>query len=193
MFLDSGMIVSTRGRDESQNMEIFARENGKERNYPIVVLVNEGSASASEIVAGALQDNMRALILGTKTFGKGSVQTILPLSDGSGLRLTTARYYTPNGDSIQLKGIQPDIEIPFIPPDKDNDKEEGGAIEPHFLREEDLKGHMMNDEAVVEEPDEEEVSLEEAAERLLKRDNQVRLAMQLLETWDVFTRIKTGS
>ncbi|MFP4037395.1 MAG: S41 family peptidase [Desulfobacteraceae bacterium] len=191
MFLDSGMIVSTRGRDESQNMEIFARENGRERNYPIVVLVNEGSASASEIVAGALQDNMRALILGTKTFGKGSVQTILPLSDGSGLRLTTARYYTPNGDSIQLKGIRPDIEMPFIPPDKDNDKE-GEAIEPHFFREEDLKGHMMNGE-VVEEPDEEEVSLEEAAERLLKRDNQVRHAMQLLETWDVFTRIKTGS
>ncbi len=190
LFLDSGMIVSTKGRDESQNMEIFARDNGHERDYPIVALVNEGSASASEIVAGALQDNRRALILGTKTFGKGSVQTILPLSDGSGLRLTTARYYTPSGHSIQLKGIHPDIEMPFDPPEE----KEGQEARPHFIREEDLKGHMRNDEGGGEEEggEESQSARDEAAVRLLERDNQVRHALQLLETWDVFTRIKTA-
>ena len=100
LFLDSGSIVSTKGRNEAQNMEVSASRNEKPRNYPIIVLVNGGSASAAEILAGALQDNKRALILGTRTFGKGSVQTILPLSDGSGLRLTTAKYYTPSGKSI---------------------------------------------------------------------------------------------
>ena len=89
------MIVSTKGRESSQDMSATAHKNKTHRTYPIIVLVNGGSASAAEMGAGALQDNKRALILGTKTFGKGSVQTIIPLSDGSGLRLTTARYYTP--------------------------------------------------------------------------------------------------
>ena len=116
LFLDSGLIVSTKGRNEAQNMVVSAHKIEKVRDYPIIALVNGGSASAAEILAGALQDNKRALILGTKTFGKGSVQTILPLSDGSGLRLTTAKYYTPNGKSIQLSGITPDINLKFIPP-----------------------------------------------------------------------------
>src|SRR6185369_2136351 len=109
LFLDAGMIVYTDGRLENQKQKYFARRPGSYIDFPMVVLVNGGTASASEIVAGALQDHKRAVILGTTTFGKGSVQTILPLDDNSALRLTTARYYTPSGRSIQATGIVPDI------------------------------------------------------------------------------------
>lgn len=110
-FIDDGLIVYTEGRDPESKMKFSARKGNKEPHYPIVVLINGGSASASEIVSGALQDHGRALIMGTQSFGKGSVQTIIPLADDAGLRLTTARYYTPNGRSIQAKGITPDIEV----------------------------------------------------------------------------------
>jgi carboxyl-terminal processing protease len=156
----------------------------------MIVLVNEGSASASEIVAGAMQDNKRALILGTKTFGKGSVQTILPLSDGSGLRLTTARYYTPSGNSIQLKGIVPDIEFPFVPSSQDEEEKK----RPHFLREKDLKGHMPNEvdsDKTSSDQSVEEGELDERAEEILERDNQVRHALQLLKSWSLFSQIRT--
>jgi carboxyl-terminal processing protease len=190
LFLDSGLIVSTRGRNESQDMEVPAHKNEKPRNYPIIVLVNGGSASAAEIVAGALQDNKRALVLGTKTFGKGSVQTILPLSDGSGLRLTTAKYYTPSGKSIQLSGITPDIKVEFVPP---VDKEEKEKL--RFLREEDLKGHIPNEtgEGLDKKKSEEDRKEDERVKILLERDNQVRHALQLLQTWNIFSQIKTLS
>jgi len=114
VFLKSGIIVSTRGRTKSMETKAIAKNDGNEPTCPIVVLVNEGTASAAEIVAGALQDNGRALIVGAQTFGKASVQTVIPLEDGSALKLTTARYYTPKGRSIQAEGIKPDIVVKYI-------------------------------------------------------------------------------
>ncbi len=111
LFLDKGEIVSTRSRNEQDNVKYSAHPGDITNGLPIVVIINEGSASASEIVAGALQDHHRAIILGEKSFGKGSVQTVIPLGDFGAMRLTTARYYTPSGRSIQAKGIEPDIEV----------------------------------------------------------------------------------
>jgi carboxyl-terminal processing protease len=185
MFLDSGVIVSTKGRTGSHDIEARAHKNSRPRHYPMIVLVNGGSASAAEIVAGALQDNKRAMILGSRTFGKGSVQTILPLSDGSGLRLTTARYYTPSGKSIQSSGITPDIEITFVAPEKDAKKKT-----PRFIREEDLKGHMVGDGTLENKKKEKksETEKEKKARELLEKDNQVRHALQLLKSWAVFKK-----
>jgi len=191
LFLDSGVIVSTKGRESANNIQATAHKDEKRRNYPIIVLVNGGSASAAEIVAGALQDNKRALILGTRTFGKGSVQSILPLSDGCGLRLTTARYYTPSGKSIQSSGITPDIEIPFIAPD-----ETAPAPSPQFIREENLKGHMLQETEHPKAPPKEGGATEEKdgkVKTLLEKDNQVRQALQLLKSWSVFSKIRVES
>jgi carboxyl-terminal processing protease len=137
-FIDRGEIVSTRGRNAEETQRYSARQLGMSKGKPVVVLINGGSASASEIVAGALQDHKRATILGTRSFGKGSVQTILPLGQNNGaLRLTTARYYTPSGRSIQAKGIDPDVQILQDVPDelKGRDDTKGEAA---------LKGHLKN-------------------------------------------------
>ncbi len=111
LFLDKGEIVSTRSRNEADTVKFMATEGDIAKDLPIVVMINEGSASASEILAGALQDHHRAIVLGEKSFGKGSVQTVMPLGDFGAMRITTARYYTPSGRSIQAKGIEPDIEV----------------------------------------------------------------------------------
>lgn len=111
LFLDQGEIVSTRSRNEEDTIRYSAKKGDIAANLPMVVLVNDGSASASEIVAGALQDHKRAIILGEKSFGKGSVQTVVPLGKYGAMRLTTARYYTPSGRSIQAKGIEPDVVV----------------------------------------------------------------------------------
>lgn len=111
LFLEKGEIVSTRSRNEADTVKFMANEGDIAKGLPIVVIINEGSASASEILSGALQDHHRAVILGEKSFGKGSVQTVIPLRDYGAMRITTARYYTPSGRSIQAKGIEPDIEV----------------------------------------------------------------------------------
>ena len=188
IFLDSGIIVSTKGRNGAQDMVVKAQKNDHPRNYPIIALVNSGSASAAEIVAGALQDNKRALILGTKTFGKGSVQTIIPLSDGSALKLTTARYYTPSGRSIQVSGITPDIQLEFIPRKSKDEKKKKKRV---FLREKDLRGHIGEEYPEKNKSQELNLMDDEKVRRLVKRDNQVRQALQLLQNWNKFSQINS--
>jgi carboxyl-terminal processing protease len=184
-FIDSGLIVSVEGRKEDQKLKFYAHPNGNLARYPLVVLVNGGSASGAEIVAGAIQDHGRGIIVGTQTFGKGSVQTIIPLKDGSGLRLTTARYYTPNGRSIQAKGIGPDI---VVKPSKPEDEKEG--VTPKFPAEKDLERHLIDMEKGA--PKEKEKPKKEEVKEKKPVDNQLERALELLKSWDIFKNIAKG-
>ena len=140
VFLEKGLIVYTEGRVKDSQLRFNAKPIDVLKNTPVIVLVNEGSASASEIVAGALQDHKRAVIMGQKTFGKGSVQTILPMSNEAAVKLTTARYFTPSGRSIQASGIVPDITIDKLAVKKVADEDIG------IVKEANLTGHLENDQ-----------------------------------------------
>jgi carboxyl-terminal processing protease len=182
LFLEEGLIVYTKGREADAQMEFSAKRSGAEPVCPVVVLINGGSASASEIVAGALQDHGRAVILGVQSFGKGSVQTILPLGDDAGLRLTTARYYTPNGTSIQAKGIIPDIEVPQL--------EVKEATEREHFREKDLRNHFDSEQPGEPEPPAEENGGALQVNTELRGDYQLMRALDLLKGWQIFQGIK---
>jgi len=170
-FLTNGLVVYTEGRIGSSKSQFHATPEDLINGAPIVVLINGGSASASEIVAGALQDHRRAIIMGTQSFGKGSVQTVIPVDAENGIKLTTARYYTPNGRSIQAQGIEPDITI---------ERAKVETIRPTVqYKEADLAGHLEN-----ENGDDEK---EEAKEQLAERDYQLSEALNVLKGFNILS------
>jgi carboxyl-terminal processing protease len=205
LFLEQGTIVSMKGRSDRDLRVFSAIPNKVKRNYPMVVLINNGSASASEIVAGALQDHKRALILGTTSFGKGSVQNVESLRDDYGLKLTIARYYTPSGNSIQAQGIEPDVEVLQRTIDEIPGEKKSGLI----IKEKDLKNHLeaepngdeaedsedveKDEEAVDEDQDEEDNSVRSSRGPIdpedLKKDWQVVRALEILVGYDIFKGI----
>lgn len=174
-FLEEGEIVSTRGRDDSDIQHAYARAGDITHGLPIVILINSGSASASEIVAGALKDHRRAILMGTRSFGKGSVQTIVPLPGHGAMRLTTARYFTPSGVSIQARGIEPDIEVVLAR----IEKVEGGPV-----REEDLRGALDKGNADSKTEDDDAADDDPA-----DIDYQLARALDLLRGLSVFDRL----
>ncbi|MBK9293454.1 MAG: S41 family peptidase [Oligoflexia bacterium] len=206
-FIGEGVIVSTIGRNKKEKSVVYAKKENTRLDIPLVVLVNEYSASASEIVAGALKDHKRAIIMGVRTFGKGSVQQVVELGDGSGLKMTIARYYTPSGKSIQAHGIDPDINLEQV----DTEALDKATIKRKSIREADIDGHLIGDAEVKEVPesavesgipfwknkkeevkkeikeaDESKIPLEER----LNKDYQVQQALNYLKAWKVFKSVK---
>jgi carboxyl-terminal processing protease len=220
-FISEGVIVSTIGRNKKDKEVVLAKKEGSRTDFPIIVLINDYSASASEIVAGALQDHKRAAIMGTRSFGKGSVQSVVDLGDGAGLKLTVARYYTPSGRSIQALGIEPDIKVDPV----DAVAFEKAIIHKKSLHEADIEGHLINEAQLkdkdgadaknkdedkdgeegvifwkkdkVKDAESEAKKLEEEdaklppKERLLKRDYQVSQALNYLKSWSLFKQISS--
>lgn len=179
-FLPKGVLVVYTKNRTGERSEFHTKDNNS-FTLPMIVLVNQGSASASEIVAGALKDWNKAVILGTQTFGKGSVQTVIPLSDGSGLRLTTAKYYTPKGRSIQNIGITPDIIVKL--------KARDGAKEYPVIKEKDLDGHLKNEQEELKPVESETapIGIDE------KDDSQLQHAIDILKSWNVFKELQKAS
>ena len=187
MFLNQGEIVSTRGRNNGQAKRYSASKGDLAENKPIIVLINGGSASASEIVAGALQDHKRAVILGTKSFGKGSVQSVIPLGENGAMRLTTARYYTPSCRSIQALGVVPDIIVEQLPRlNKEKEEDEPSTR----ITEADLKGALSNDRLSDEEKEllakEKKIQLKKIQRR--KTDNQLSFALDVISGLNIYGR-----
>lgn len=195
LFLESGVIVSTIGRNKKEKEVLYAKKPGTYDNFPIVVIIDEFSASASEILAGALQDNKRALIMGQRSFGKGSVQSVVKLGDGSGLKLTVARYYTPNGRSIQSEGIVPDVMVENI----NQEILEKAKVKQRVQREKDIKGHLLGENEAPKDEEKPkrrgldfwwtkdtkaEKETQSAQQKLLAEDFQVLQAYSYLKAWD---------